>query len=560
MRSNDRVRAGRRKSIALSILLGGASCVSLVALAQTAPDAGRTSRELAPRIAPPAPSSAPRIEGLPAPAPTAPGGPAVALKAVSISGNTIFDDATLQGVVGDVDGKGFDLAGLRAIADRVAAHYRANGYSFARALIPAQRMEGGILRIEVVEGRYAPHNLVSEDPRGRDGRVFLETLKPGTVIHSASLERATLLLDDQPGFKAVPLIRPGQEFGTGELNVLVTPTQSFGGEVSVDNHGNRYTGRHRARVDLYANSPLMFGDRFKISTLYTDENLWFGDASYSLPVGGDGLRASIGYSNSYYQLGKEFANLDSTGTVRTASFGLSYPFVRSQVFNLNLSTTFQHKWINDRQQAASSDDSKTSDSVPVSLAFDFRDGVGGGALTYGALAWTPGWLHLDHGLRATDRASVDTEGQFNRFNLDVARIQALPEDFQLFGKLSAQWADKNLDSSESFGLGGANGVRGYPAGEGYGDVGALGQLELRYKLDLFTPYGFYDAGVVKTDRKPRTTAENQRTLSSAGLGLRFDWEALSIDASAAWRLQGGDPQSDIRDQVPVGWVSVRYRF
>lgn len=103
-------------------------------------------------------------------------------------------------------------------------------------------------------------------------------------------------------------------------------------------------------------------------------------------------------------------------------------------------------------------------------------------------------------------------------------------------------------------------MRGFPAGEGYGDVGALGQLELRYRLDLFTPYGFYDTGVVKTDRRPRTTAENQRTLSSAGLGLRFDWESISIDASAAWRLQGGEPQSDIRDQTPVGWVSVKYRF
>jgi len=38
----------------------------------------------------------------------------------------------------------------------------------------------------------------------------------------------------------------------------------------------------------------------------------------------------------------------------------------------------------------------------------------------------------------------------------------------VYGRVSAQWASKNLDSSQKFGLGGPNGVRAYPSGEGYG--------------------------------------------------------------------------------------------
>ena len=82
---------------------------------------------------------------------------------------------------------------------------------------------------------------------------------------------------------------------------------------------------------------------------------------------------------------------------------------------------------------------------------------------------------------------------------------------------NAQHANQNLDSSERFGLGGAQGVRAYPSGEGYGDEGALLQTELRIRAGYFTPYGFYDAGWVRLNANPWTDGPNHRDLGDERL-------------------------------------------
>ncbi|MCC6200958.1 MAG: ShlB/FhaC/HecB family hemolysin secretion/activation protein [Moraxellaceae bacterium] len=131
----------------------------------------------------------------------------------------------------------------------------------------------------------------------------------------------------------------------------------------------------------------------------------------------------------------------------------------------------------------------------MSLQFDLRDSLGGGGTTYGSLAYTTGQLDLDAVLQAAEALSAKTQGSFDKWNVDVARIQATSvNSLSLFARVSAQWAGTNLDSSEDFGLGGPNGVRAYPLGEGYGDEGWLTQIEARYQMGSFVPYAFYDAG------------------------------------------------------------------
>src|SRR5690554_564974 len=122
--------------------------LALPAFAQQAPDAGRTLQELQPPTVTP-PQSGPAIVVQP-PVEEAllPGGQRVTLKAVDISGNTVFSEQVLRDVIGDVQGQSFDLAGLKGLARRVTEHYRAAGYPFARALIPAQTFDNGVLSLQ----------------------------------------------------------------------------------------------------------------------------------------------------------------------------------------------------------------------------------------------------------------------------------------------------------------------------------------------------------------------------------------------------------------------------
>lgn len=551
-------------SVLRSALFLSAMLISCNVFAAEQPDAGQTVREMQ--------RNTPQLLDKNSPVMVAPtsnektyetSGPEVQIDNVGFEGNAIFSDEELQSVVADVPGGSYTLGGLKNIAGRVTAFYRENGYPFAKAILPPQNLAEGHLKVQVVEGAYGNIEVTGEEDSSliAQARNFLNPLKSGEVIEADALERSVLILNDQPGYSVTPVIRPGEAVGSGDLAVTLHSDKRYGGALYLDNYGNRYTGRGRVRAALYANSPFMFGDQVVLNGVYTEENLAFGSAQYSLPLGNTGLRGNIGYAHTNYELGKQFSSLDARGTAKIASAGVSYPLVRSQDLNLNLSATYQHKWLTDTQGASSTKDKKSSDVIPVTLGFDVRDGLLGGGVTYGSLSWTHGVLDLDNGLALTDQITARSEGAFDKFNAGISRIQALPFDgFSLFGQVSGQLAMDNLDSSESFGLGGPNGVRAYPTGESYGDEGALGQIELRYAIDSFQPYVFYDYGHIKTNDNPWTTADNDRSLGGGGVGLRFNKNNWNANAFAAWRNVGGSPQSDDKDQIPQLWVSIGYEF
>ncbi|MBX9961420.1 MAG: hypothetical protein K2Y35_00080 [Burkholderiales bacterium] len=176
------------------------------------------------------------------------------------------------------------------------------------------------------------------------------------------------------------------------------------------------------------------------------------------------------------------------------------------------------------------------------------------------MSWAPGRLNLDPALAATDQVTAQTEGRFNRVNLDVARLQSITGGLSGYVRLSLQHASKNLDSSEGFGLGGPTGVRAYPVGEAYGDAGHFIQLELRQALGNWEPFAFYDAGEIKVNERPWAAGPNEQRIAGAGLGVRFHGRAWTADAALAWRTEGGAPQSDTADRNPRAWVNVAYRF
>ena len=127
--------------------------------------------------------------------------------------------------------------------------------------------------------------------------------------------------------------------------------------------------------------------------------------------------------------------------------------------------------------------------------------------------------------------------------------------FVLYGSLSAQAADRALNSSESFSLGGATGVRSYPNGEAQGTGGLLAQFELRYEIGAVTPYLFYDQGdIFARDGQP------SRSLGGVGLGARYRAGSLSAEAACAWKTNGGAATSDSKQQDPRLWLSMGYRY
>ncbi len=530
------------------------------AYAQQPPDAGQVLQDLQPPLAPPSADRGLDIER-PVIATVPPGGPAVTVVALDIEGNTVFTDAELQAVLGDITGT-YDLAGLHALADQISMHYRKAGYLFAMGYLPPQRIDDGRVRINVVEGRYGEVRAVSDAPElVMATQDYLYALRPGELISSRPLERAALLLGDLPGINVTPVVSPGTEPGAGDLLVQVERGQRVSGDISLDNHGNRYSGEHRLGGGLAVASPFRLGDELKLSGLVSEEDLRVGSIDYSFPIGAAGLRGRIAYAHTRYELGKNFAALGATGQAKVTSAGLSYPLLRTVGANLTVDALYQYKELRDEYRSLEVRDEKRSHTLPLTVRFDRRDHLAGGGVTYGSLTWTSGRLELGESLRLTDRATTQTHGEFNKLNLDIVRLQRLADAFTLYASFSTQWAADNLDSSESFGLGGAQGVRGYPSGEAFGDEGWLGQVELRYTLNAFSPYTFYDQGKIEVNARPGPEVEqHSERRSSAGFGLRWQYDGWHLDTKLAWRTAGGKPESDTRDRRPRTWLNLKYNF
>lgn len=536
----------------LAMALSIASLAPFHALAADPPDAGLLYQESQPTIAPPPPSSLElNLQGEPLQEGQS-GGAKVTLRSVQIEGNSIFSNEQLKQQLGTIEGKEYDLAGLRELANEISRYYRSHGYPFARAMLPPQNLAKGMLKLTVVEGQYGQvTNQSDDDALAKTVDRYLSPLSPGDVIESAPLERQLLLLSDLPGVEATPVLRPGQQQGSGDLEVTVSQGSRIHGGIGMNNYGSRYSGEYRGQGNLQINHLLMVGDELTLSASYSSEDTWLGSVGYSLPLWHNGLRAQVSYSHTDYQLGHGFEGYE--GTAKVTSAGLSYPIIRTQATNLTVTGSYQYKDLDDDTPFDFSQGSH-SHTLPVGLNFNHQDGLLGGGVSWGALTVTPGKTSS----HATGTGSSDQD--FTKWDLEVARIQNLGAGFSLYGRASGQWADrKELDGSENFYLGGPNAVRSYPVGEGSGSRGYLGQLELRYQIPVLNvqSYGFFDSGYSPNGG---IDVDDSRRISGAGLGLRYNIVGISIDGAVAWKVNSDDAQSDDKQRDPRFWLTTSYNF
>ncbi|MBQ0944183.1 ShlB/FhaC/HecB family hemolysin secretion/activation protein [Ideonella sp. 4Y16] len=504
----------------------------------------------------PAPASAPAV--------AAPSGSGLrtALRSITVSGNTLIDAPSLLAALGPLEDRLFDLAGLQALAQAVTQLYRDRGYPFTQTVLPPQSLASGELRLQVIEGVYGRITPVGDDPLVPGAQPFLDAhLAPGDAIHTAALERAMLLLNDQPGFRVQPTLRPGQGRGEGDLVVEVARRNHWSGEVGLDNAGSRATGEYRARASVSINSPWRFGDRVALTALATDKRMWLGSAEYESPLDGRGLRGGLSLARTSYQLSGGFSALDAQGRADVLGLRLSQAVQRTQRSNLSVSLGLQEKRLHDDFGGGSLQRDKRSRLALLGLQFDHRDDWLGGGVTYGSTSLTLGSLSLDAASTVTDAVTARSAGDFQKWNLDIARIQRLGGPFSLYGRFSAQAAAKNLDASEKLGLGGFLGVRAYPLGEASGDAGWLGQMELRWDLGAVTMFALADGGRMRTNQQPWSVdSQARRSLAGAGLGLRWLHQHASVEATLSQRVRGGAPTADTADRRPRAFVVASYRF
>ncbi len=551
---------GGNLALCLSLLWGaGAASLPGQAHAQV-PNAGSTMRDVETSRPALPPEAAPDLEIVPSESAAQPppeAGPRIVVRAFEVGGNTVFDSATLQALVAGLAGDTLGFADLQRAAERITAYYRERGYVLARAYLPKQDIEDGVVRIEVAEGRYGKIEIQNHS------RVFdavlrqpLSTLHSGDVVRGSSLERSLLLLDDLAGVGARGTLRPGEAPGTTDLVVEAERAAPASGSLEFDNFGAVSTGRYRVGGSVDVNAPLRLGDRLSLRGLGTDERQRYYRAAYQVPVGPASTRVGVAYSSVHYRVAGRFSDLEMSGRASVQTAYVVQPLVRGRDFSLTAQVQYENKNLRDEYGALELRNDKNIGLWTVGLSGNNQDGWLGGGRSGFSVMFGVGRLRGNDVFAANELTKAI--GSFAKLNLNAQRIQALGGRFQLYGQVSAQLASRNLDSSEKFSLGGPYGVRAYALGEGSGDQGWQASAELRY---LVAPgwqvSTFVDAGGVQVNRHPWTHERNTQHMQAAGVGASWYGTKRQVTLTAALPLGRG---SDSPARSPSVWVQAAQYF
>jgi len=451
------------------------------------------------------------------------------LNRLTVDGVTVYSAETLRAVYEDSLGKEITLAEIYRIANALSSKYRNDGFILSQVIVPAQAVEGGVVRLQAIEGYVANVRIEGENAalRERIGR-YAENIKATRPLTAAALERYLLLINDLPGVVARAILSSARtEPGASDL-VLQMSRRSVTGGVSVDNRGSKAQGPRRFLGDVDLHS--LFGGQSRTGLKFVttgDKELRFLALSHDQLIGTEG--AKFGIAASVVKSKPEelaIIPLDLVTSSSTVTLAYSYPVIRSRVQNLYLRGAVSA--FNSKTEIFGVQD--TEDRVRplrLGLTYDRADALGGVNIVD---------AEFSQGLRAFGASNngdpflsrPNGKMDFSKLTLYAARTQPLPANWSVLAAVNAQHAFTDLLASELFGFGGEQFGRGYDPSELLGENGMALKLELRYSGTVpgevpasYMAYGFYDVGEVR-QRTVVPGVDAPQSAASAGLGVRLN--------------------------------------
>ena len=438
----------------------------------------------------------------------------------------VLNEERLQELTAPITGREISQTELNEVLDKITAYARQKGYPAATAYIPAQTAEWGRLRAVIAPGRFGKITI-ENDSRLKSSIVEgdFAGLKSGDIIKTRKVEAAMRKLQDIAGVEVGGVLSPGSEPGASDFHIKVMEGKANSFIVYAENYGSKSAGRYRYGLQGELGNLGGTGAKVDFGVLISNKHQrreaspsGHGyNLSAEMPVGHSGTRIGLGYSRSDYELGALAQALGAEGTADTYSIYGRTPLFDTGRGSMEVKYGYDYRNITDELTAFNVSWKKHSHV--------FHLGVDG------TCRLPATWLRYDLTLHsgtlvpdsqeARELASLgSTEGQFTKGTFDLTAVHSLGHATDLLCKFSAQKASGNLDSSEHIYLGGAHGVRAYPQGEGSGDEGLLGTVELRYHTPVkgLTLSTYLDAGHVEI---ARSGDEGNMTLKGWGVGLAY---------------------------------------
>lgn len=450
----------------------------------------------------------------------------VYLTDVNFQGATAVPIEVLDAIAAPWLGRQMPLSEVFSLAEAVTGEYRRRGYVLSRAVVGPQRIEDGVLTLQILEG-YVDQVTIEGEAGGY--RPYLESYtRPVLAARPTAadeLSRALLLARDLRGVDVRTVVTPSATQPAAADLSLVVERDPFEAFVAVDNRGSRWLGPIQVYGATVFNDALGMGERLSLSAVMApeDSELGFVSATWDQPIGANGLRFNAFGSYARTRPGDELKVLGLEGESTTWGFGFEYPFRRSRDTNIIGRTTFTAR-----------DASSENDLIDPIFDDQIRT-ISAELFANHADAWrgfTSVRLAATQGLDAFG-ATADTDpnksratgsADFTRLNIDVSRVQPLAGGLALQLAVAGQITSDSLLASEEFGLGGSYFGRAFDPSEITGDEGVAAKAELYYTLPnaqfgSVEPYIYYEGGRV-SQNDPLPGESRRDSLRSLGVGVR----------------------------------------
>lgn len=518
MRLRDRLDAGPiALTFAAALLLSGAA----PALAQLTTRTLETEAERQ-RLDLERQATPPRQRGPAVIAPNRPppltfpaGGATVLLKRIEFGPSAFLSEAELDAIRQRYLGRTVDLAAIGELVQAVNDLYAGKGQVTASAILPPQKLEGGTLKVSLIEGKVG---AISVTGAVQSWPWYLQSqipARPGKVVDAPALNRSVSIFNRINEVQLRAQLRAGASFGLTDLELAATEPPRNLAQISWDNQGVTSTGRYQGVLFLKHHGLLGIDDRLIFYGSRSRGGI-LGSLSYGIPVSPFGTRLGVSYTRSAFNIVTgQSRELRPEGISESGAINLSQPvFATDSVLlqaTASLGKGLSHSKLLDIE-TANSRNTKVSGGLSLNVTL-------------------PGFVQM---LTPTltrinfeDRIAQQKR-DFTLFTGTSTTILRISDD--IYASMVGAWQYSRitqLPGDQVFQIGGPTTIRGYPIGAAFGDSGYYGQAELHYALP--EPLKSLDAFVFLDHGATFATFPSVRRATAVGAGLAWrpvDWATL----------------------------------
>lgn len=473
----------------------------------------------------------------------------VRIERFEVKGNTLLDPGLIERLLAPHKGSAQSYADIQRALEALEGAYRNAGYSAVHVVTPEQEITEGTVILQVIEALIGKVALSGNDHYDTANiRSALPALREGATPNARALSENIRLANENPTRQIDVVLAIGEAENTIDARVNVQDSSPHKAFLTLDNTGSASTGMYRAGVGYQHNN--LFNRDHAATFNYITSPSHISDvtqfsASYRLPLYavGDSVDLIAAYSDT------------NAGTTATVAGPLAFSG-RGRIYSAHYNHYLPRKGEYTARIIAGLDYRAYDNECSLgafgasgcgSAAFDVT--VHPASLAYNGTLTRPAYV-FDYTATAMRNIPGGTNGKEASFNavrpsptggegagagysllrLNGSLAGVLPDDWQFRLAGNAQYTRKALVSGESFGVVGANAVRGFTEREMFSsDKGYVLNVEL-YAPDLardlkveggsFRLLGFIDWG--GGWNQPLAGESGARSSAgSVGAGFRF---------------------------------------